>query len=191
VGRYIDHVLRSKNGCLILNPASHLKLHDNLKGGYFTKVKFVIKLMYTKSEDPYSQIHTSIDGVPYHTKEGELDVKDYIKRNFCVQEETGTPDPLMKSHVRIEQLVSDMNNARMRDPFQSTRTPVWVSPSGDSQLLDDVFNDDEECIKALFNDGVFNKKCIPNKKDTAESLVAKFDKLDMFDEMYANVKKTQ
>jgi hypothetical protein len=37
VGRYIDHVLRSKNGCLILNPASHLKLHDNLKGGYFTK----------------------------------------------------------------------------------------------------------------------------------------------------------
>jgi hypothetical protein len=68
VGRYIDHVLRSKNGCLILNPASHLKLHDNLKGGYFTKVKFVIKLTYTKAEDPYSQIHTSIDCVPYHTK---------------------------------------------------------------------------------------------------------------------------
>jgi hypothetical protein len=34
VGRYIDHVLRSKHGCLILNPASHLKLHDNLEGGY-------------------------------------------------------------------------------------------------------------------------------------------------------------
>jgi hypothetical protein len=73
----------------------------------------------------------------------------------------------MKSHIRIEKLVSDMNNARMRDPFQSTRTPVWVSPSGDCQLLDDVFNDDEECVKALFNDGVFNKKCIPDKKDTA------------------------
>jgi hypothetical protein len=60
VGRYIDHVLRSKHGCLILNPASHLKLHENLEGGYFTKIKFVIKLTYTKSEDPYSEIHTSI-----------------------------------------------------------------------------------------------------------------------------------
>jgi hypothetical protein len=49
VGRYIDHVLRSKNGYHILNPASHLKLHDNLEGGYFTKIKFVIKLTYTKS----------------------------------------------------------------------------------------------------------------------------------------------
>jgi hypothetical protein len=75
VGRYIDHVLRSKHGCLVLNPASHLKLHDNLEGGYFTKIKFVIKLTYTISEDPYSEIHTSIDGVPYHTKEEEIDVK--------------------------------------------------------------------------------------------------------------------
>jgi hypothetical protein len=57
--------------------------------------------------------------------------------------------------------------------------------------VDDIFNDDEECVKALFNDGVFNKKCIPDKKDTAESLVAKFDKLDMFDEIYVHVKKTQ
>jgi hypothetical protein len=79
VGRYIDHVLRSKNGCLILNPASHLKLHDKLEGGYFTKIKFVVKLTYAKSEDPYSTIHTCIDGVPYHTKEEELDVKVYIK----------------------------------------------------------------------------------------------------------------
>jgi hypothetical protein len=63
VGRYIDHVLCSKNGCLILDPTSHLKLHNNIEGGYFTKIKFVIKLTYTKSEDPYSQIHTSIDGV--------------------------------------------------------------------------------------------------------------------------------
>jgi hypothetical protein len=68
VGGYIYHVLHSKNGCLILNPASHLKLHYNLEGGYFTKIKFVIKLTYTKSEDQHSEIHTSIDGVPYHTK---------------------------------------------------------------------------------------------------------------------------
>jgi hypothetical protein len=140
----------AKNGCLILNPASHLKLHDNLEGGYFTKIKFVIKLTYTRSEDTYSQIHTSIDGVPYQTKEEE--------------EEIGTPDPLMKNHVRIEQLVSDMNNARMRDPFQNTRTHVWVSPSGDSHLLDDVFNDDEGCVNAFFNEGVFNKNCIAERK---------------------------
>jgi hypothetical protein len=37
VGKYIDYVLRSKNGCPILNPASYLILHDNLKGGYFKK----------------------------------------------------------------------------------------------------------------------------------------------------------
>jgi hypothetical protein len=189
VGRYIDHVLRSKNGCLILNPASHLKLHENLDGGYFTKIKCVIKLTYTISEDPYSQVHTSIDGVTYHTKEEELDVKDYIKRKFGVTEKIGTRDPLMKNHVRIEQLVSDMNNSRIRDPFQNTRTPVWVSPSGDSHLLDDVFHDDEGCVKALFNEGVFNKNCIPEKTETSEALVAKFDKLDMFDDIYVHFNK--
>jgi hypothetical protein len=87
----------------------------------------------------------------------------------------------MKNHVRIQQLISDMNNTRSRDPFQCTRTTVWVSPSGESQLLNDVFQDDEECVNALFNKGVFNEKCIPAKKDMAEALAAIFDKLDMFD----------
>jgi hypothetical protein len=68
VSRYIDHVLRSKNGCLILNPASYLKVHDNLQGGYFKKIKFVLKLTYKKSENQYSQIDASIEGIPYHTK---------------------------------------------------------------------------------------------------------------------------
>jgi hypothetical protein len=97
----------------------------------------------------------------------------------------------MKNHVRIQQLISDMNNVRIRDPFQYTRTTVWVSPSGDSQLLDDVFHDDKECIKALFNEGVFNENCIPGKTDMAEALVENFDKLDMFDEIYVHVKKDQ
>jgi hypothetical protein len=84
-----------------------------------------------------------------------------------------------------------MNNARIRDPFQYTRTTVWVSHSGESELFDDVFHDDEECVKALFNKGVFNEKCIPAKKAVAESLAATFDKLDMFDEIYVHVKKDQ
>jgi hypothetical protein len=74
-----------------------------------------------------------------------------------------------------------MNNTRSRDPFQYTRTTVWVLPSGESQLLDDVFHEDEECVKALYNKVVFNEKCIPAKKDVAEALAAPFDKLDMFD----------
>jgi hypothetical protein len=56
-----------------------------------------------------------------------------------------------------------------------------VSPSGDIHLLDDVFHDDEACVKAVFNEGVLNKNCISGKIDSAEALVAKFDKLDMFD----------
>jgi hypothetical protein len=68
---------------------------------------------------------------------------------------------------------------------------VWVSPSGESQILDDVFHDDEECVKALLNKGVFNEKFIPAKTDVAEELAAKFDKLDMFDEIYVHVKKDQ
>jgi hypothetical protein len=116
-------------------------------------------------------------------------VKEYIKRKFGVIEEIGTPDRLMKNNVRIQQLVSDMNNARIRDPFQYTRTPVWVSPSGDSHLLHDVFHDDEGCVKALFNEGVLNKHFISDKTDTAEALVEKFDKLEMFDEIYVHVKK--
>jgi hypothetical protein len=54
VGRYIDHVIHSKNGCLILNPASHLRLHENLLGGYFKHIKFVIKLTYTTLDNLYS-----------------------------------------------------------------------------------------------------------------------------------------
>jgi hypothetical protein len=57
--------------------------------------------------------------------------------------------------------------------------------------LDDVFHDDEECVKALLNKGVFNEKCIPAKTDVAEALAAKFDKLDIFDEIYVQFKKDQ
>jgi hypothetical protein len=67
-----------------------------------------------------------------------------------VTEEINSTDPIMKHHVRIQQLISDMNNIRSRDPFQYTRKTVWVSPSGESQLLDDVFHDDEECVKGFF-----------------------------------------
>jgi hypothetical protein len=75
----------------------------------------------------------------------------------------------MKIHVCSQQLISDMNNARSRNPLQYTRKAVWVSPYGESQLLDDVFHDDEECVKALFNKGVFKEKIIPNEKDMAEA----------------------
>jgi hypothetical protein len=79
----------------------------------------------------------------------------------------------------------------MKFNIRYTRKTVWVSPSGESQLLDDVFHDDEECVKALFDKGVFKEKCIPNEKYTAEALAATLDKLDMLDEMYVHVKKDQ
>jgi hypothetical protein len=69
IGRYIDHVLCSRNGCLILNPASHLRVYDNLERGYFKEINFVVKLTYTKSEDTYSEMDMSVEGVSYHTKE--------------------------------------------------------------------------------------------------------------------------
>jgi hypothetical protein len=84
-----------------------------------------------------------------------------------------------------------MNNERSRDPFQYTRTTIWVSPSGEIQLLDDVFRDDEGCVKALWNEGVFKEKCLPEKKDAAETLAATLKKLDMFDEIYVHVKKEE
>jgi hypothetical protein len=96
VGIYIDHVLCSKNGCLILNPASHLKLHHNLHGGYLKEIKFIVKLTCTKSENPYSQIDASIDGIPYHKKEEEVELKEYFKRTLGVNAEIGSTDPLMK-----------------------------------------------------------------------------------------------
>jgi hypothetical protein len=82
------------------------------------------------SENPYSQIDVSIDGIPYHTKEEDVELKEYIKRTLGVSEEIGSTDPLMKNHVRIHQLILDTNNARIGEPFQYTRTTVWVSPSG-------------------------------------------------------------
>jgi hypothetical protein len=78
----------------------------------------------------------------------------------------------------------------IRDPFQHTRTTVWVSPSVESQISDDVFHDDEECVKALFDKGVFNEKCIPAKKGVAKALAATFDKLEKFDEMYVQFNST-
>jgi hypothetical protein len=124
VGKYIDHVLHRKNRCFILNPASYLKLHDSLHGGYFKEIKFVVKLTYKKSENWYSQIDASIDGIPYHAKENEVELKEYIKQTLVASEDIGSTDPLMKNHVRIQQLILDMNNARIRDPFQYTRTTV-------------------------------------------------------------------
>jgi hypothetical protein len=47
--------------------------------------------------------------------------------------------------------------------------------------LNDVFCDDEDCVKALFNKGFFKGKNIPDEKDTAEALAATLDNLDMFD----------
>jgi hypothetical protein len=55
--------------------------------------------------------------------------------------------------------------------------------------LDDVFRDDEDCVRELFNKGVFKEKCIPNEKDTAEALAATLDQLDMFDGIYVHAKK--
>jgi hypothetical protein len=121
VGRNIDHVLRSKNGCLILNPASHLRLHDNLQGGYFKKIKFIVKLTYTKSDNLYSKIYANINGITYHTNEEEVELKEYIKRILGVTGEINSTHPLMKKHVHIQQLISYMNNVRSRDPFQYTR----------------------------------------------------------------------
>jgi hypothetical protein len=37
---YIDHVIRITNGCLVLNPESHLRLHDNLEGGELQRHQF-------------------------------------------------------------------------------------------------------------------------------------------------------
>jgi hypothetical protein len=64
-----------ENGCLILNPASHLRFHDNLQGGYFKKIKFIVKLTYKKSDNIYSQIDANIDGIPYDTKEKEDELR--------------------------------------------------------------------------------------------------------------------
>jgi hypothetical protein len=66
-----------------------------------------------------------------------------------------------------------------------------VSPSGESQLVDDVFHGGEDCVKALFNKGLFKGKCIPDEKYTAEALDATLYKLDIFDESYVHANKYQ
>jgi hypothetical protein len=81
------------------------------------KIKFAIKLTYTKSDNLYLQIDVNI----YHTKEEEVELKVYIKHTLGVTEEINSTDPLMKNHVCIQQFISDMNNARSRDPFQYTQ----------------------------------------------------------------------
>jgi hypothetical protein len=188
---HMEVCLGNKHCCLILNPASNLRLHDNLQGAYFKSIKFIIKLSYKKTDNIYSKLDVNIEGIPYHTKEEEVELKEYIKRTLGVTEEINSTDSLIKNHVHIQQLISDMNNVRSRDPFQHTRKTVWVSPSGEIQLLDDVFHDDEECVKALFNKGGFKGKCMPKEKDTAEALAATLDKLYMLDKIYVHVKKDQ
>jgi hypothetical protein len=85
-----------------------------------------------------------------------------------------------------------MNNVRSRDPFQYTRMTVWVSPSGESQFLDEVFHDIEDCVEVLLNGGVFKDKFLPDKKDeTPETLAAMLEKLDIFDEIYVHVGKEE
>jgi hypothetical protein len=65
-----------------------------------------------------------------------------------------------------------MNNVRIHYHFQYTITNIWVSPSGETQLLDEVFRDSEECVDALWNGGVFREGCLPEEDDTPKTLAA-------------------
>jgi hypothetical protein len=83
----------------------------------------------------------NLEGIPYHTQEEESNLQEFLKGKFDVREDTNGMDPLLEEHVRIPQLIKDMHNMRGRDPFQYSRTIEWVSPYGESQLLDEVFHD--------------------------------------------------
>jgi hypothetical protein len=92
-----------------------------------------------------------------------------------VREDTNGMDPLLENHVQISQLINDTNNG-------------WVSTSGESQLLDEVFHDSNNCVEALWKGGVFKEKCLPdNKYEMPATLTTRLRKLDMFDDIYANV----
>jgi hypothetical protein len=84
------------------------------------------------------------------------------------------------------QLLSDMNNVRIRDRFPFSRTNEWVYPSGESLLLDGVFRDSGSYSVALWEKEVFDDKCLPEKGDTDQLFVNRLKYCEMFDEIYVH-----
>jgi hypothetical protein len=80
-----------------------------------------------------------------------------------------------------------MNNVRSRDPFPFSRTTEWVSPSGESLLLDRVFRDNKACVVAIWEKGIFDDNCLPEKDDTAESLDNRLKQFEIFNDIYVHV----
>jgi hypothetical protein len=65
-----------------------------------------------------------------------------------------------------------------------------VSPSEESQLLDEVFHDGDDCGESLWNGRFLKEKFLPDQKDKMpETLAATLEKLDMFDEFHVHVGK--
>jgi hypothetical protein len=63
-----------------MNPVYHLKLHDNLMGGYFKTINMVVKLKYSREDTSTSKLDVDLDGVPFHTLHDEEHMSSYMKQ---------------------------------------------------------------------------------------------------------------
>jgi hypothetical protein len=71
--------------------------------------------------------------------------------------------------------------------FALSRQTEWVSPSGESILLDGVFKVRESCVSVLWEENVFDPQFLPRQGDTAESLAKSIQPYDMFDDIYVTL----
>jgi hypothetical protein len=130
----------SKHGCLIINPASHLKLHGNLQGAYFMKISMGVKLTCDRPYAPPAHIELDLEGIPYRSLHEKTNLPEYIKKKLHYEESTKGTNPILEDRVQISQLIRNMNNGRSRYPFQFSRTTEWVSPSGESVSVYPAFD---------------------------------------------------
>jgi hypothetical protein len=152
----------------------------------------VFKLTFNRSEEPFSKIDVSLEGISCHTQQEETNLQEYIKGKLDVRDDNNGMDPLLKDRVWISQLIKDMDNVRSHDHFLYRRITEWLSPSGESLLLDEVFQDSEVCVEAIWKCGVSDEKCLLDKKDeTLQTLTSRLENIDMFNEIYVHVGKEE
>jgi hypothetical protein len=120
-----------------------------------------------------------------------MNLQEYIFKKLDVADYTNDTDPLLEDPVRISQLIKDMNNVRSRGPFPYSRTTEWVSPSGESLLLDGFLQDSEACVKSIWLGEVFDDNCLPENDDTPKTLANRLENLDMFDDFFVHMGKEE
>jgi hypothetical protein len=104
-----------------MNPVYPLKLHDNLKGGYFKPINMFVKLKSNHYDTSTSWLDGDLDGVLFHTLHDEEHMSSYLKHMLNLVVCCTWLIRCWGGGVSLLQLVISINNVGERASFAFSR----------------------------------------------------------------------